>query len=67
MRKAKEIQSERCHLALFGWPSSMPTAEGSRRIVPCPGFIESDATPGTFYPCHECNPNWSRVPAPRKV
>jgi hypothetical protein len=27
--------------------------------------MESDVVPGVFYPCHECNPNWSRVPEPR--
>jgi hypothetical protein len=44
--------AESCNRALYGWPSI---------VEPCVGYIESDAAPGTFYPCATCNPNWQRV------
>lgn len=54
--------TERCNRALYGWP--LFHAWTGKAVVPCPGFIESDYDPGTFYPCADCNPNWRRVPTP---
>lgn len=50
-----------CNLALYGWPRY--SSWSARPVEPCPGFIESDYEPGTFYPCVDCNPHWRRVPA----
>jgi hypothetical protein len=44
--------SEACNRALYGWPYG---------VEPCPGYIESDHEPGSFYPCATCNPGWSRA------
>ena len=46
-----------CSLALYGYPTL--DARG-QRVEPCPGYIESDYAPGTFYPCASCNDAWWR-------
>lgn len=52
--------SPSCNRALHGWPHFY--GDG-RPVTPCVGYIESDYAPGTYYPCADCNPNWSRVSA----
>lgn len=57
--------SPACSLALYGWP--MWDHRMAAKQVPCPGFIESDYAPGTFYPCVTCNQGWSRICLPEQV